>query len=160
MYREGFTNEAQNWVLLVTSKVDATLSLSHAHIYFCTCADMSTDSLQLWLIFSNTLQHTAAHCTRSNALQNIAAHCSILHTLQHTATHCSTLRHTAHAPTRCNTLQHTAAHCNTLQHTVARCTRSNALQHTAAHCDTLQQMHTRELTYLWQICSTCRLCVY
>jgi len=67
--------------------------------------------------YRNTLHHTA---TCSNYKRLMSRGCIGSDTLQHTASHCTTLQHTA---THCNMLQHTAPHCNTLQHTATHCTR-------------------------------------
>ena len=92
--------------------------------------------MYIWHVYKHvTCIHTCLYNVRSN-------------TLQHTATHCSTLQHTA---AHCNKLQHTATHCNTLQHTVlwwfthahvwirsaAGTTCCNILQHKATRCNTL-----------------------
>jgi len=87
-------------------------------------------------------------------------------TLQHTATHCSTLQHTATQYEICDAgfirlLQHPATPCNTLQHPATHykmirkmyyldctttATHSNTLQHTATHSNTLQRTATHYKT--------------
>ena len=88
---------------------------------------------------SETLQHTATHCS---TLQHTATHCN---TLQHTATHCNALHYSY-------TLQHaiTVIHCNTLQHTTTHYT----LQHTitALHCNARNLLNTPTIQLLTQNC--------
>jgi len=126
-----------------------------------------------FLMWSSTLQHTAAHwrrmhhaAKRCNTLQHAATCC---HTLHHAATHCNTLHYAQahcgfsmwHHAAPCIKLQHTATHCNkltsgctlnmdlrqwTLEETQHTATYWKTLQYAATHCNTLQHVETHRNT--------------
>jgi len=101
-------------------------------------------AIMTFVIYCNTLQHTATHCAPSDAtnlhsvarvrtIETSVTHCN---TLQHAATRCDTLRTVeyhelalcrprAHHSDFYNTLQHTSTPCNTLHHAATPCAPSN-----------------------------------
>jgi len=122
-------------------------------------ADPCKSSRSTSILPTNTLQHTATHCT---SLHLTAPHCNSLPLTAHNAIYkspeagtgpCTCSRSSSTLPTDilqlyCNTMQLTATHYNILQHTA---THSKSLQDTATHCNTSKHTnHPRQAQVLAQ----------
>jgi len=108
-------------------------------------ADPCKSSRSTSILPTNTLQHTATHCT---SLHLTAPHCNSLPLTAHNAIYkspeagtgpCTCSRSSSTLPT--DILHYTATQCNSLQHTITYC---NTLQLTPNHCKTLQHTATHQ----------------